>query len=225
MSQGPSARYGVTTSLDILQYEDLFLRDLFVQIRGDQEPLDVFDDESRAASVQRRYRYGQTSKEALRHLAIRQSAAMDVATAITAVPDLGSTAAKIIDRGTACRVLINELREVVRHYALMNLSAGSDFAVRMVELMDMAEETIDWELHDAIPTIGKVLATGGSVVRFRDARYVRNHAPTKLDPTGPQWYERAPVVSASSHALRPPHGDRHMMRRARVTSGISLSFP
>jgi hypothetical protein len=194
MRQDSSARYGTTTSLDVLQYEDLFLRDLFVQIRSDQEPLEVVDDDSRGASVLRRYRYGEAAKQALRHLAIRQSAAMDVARAIATVADLGSTAAKIIQRGTACRVLINELREVVRHHALMNLNTGTDFALRMAELMDMADETIDWELSEAIPLIEKVLP-GGSPVRFRNARYIRNHAPTKLDPTGPQWYERAPLVS------------------------------
>jgi len=186
---------GDTSSLDVLRYEDLFLKDLFGRVRRDQDPIETVDYESRAASVERRYRYGQACKQSLRCLAIRQSAAMDVAKTVMSTPELAQAGAKMIERGTVCRPLINELRVVVRAQGPMNLNSGYDFAGRMAELMEMADETIDWELNDAIPLIEGWLVVSCSAPRFHGARYITNHAPTRLNPAGPRWYERAPVVS------------------------------
>jgi hypothetical protein len=183
------------SSLAVLRYEDLFLKDLFCRIRRDQDPIETPDYDSRAASVERRYRYGQACKQSLRCLAIRQSAAMDVAKAAMSMPQLAEASAKMIERGTLCRPLINELRVVVRAQGPMNLNSGYDFAGHMAALMEMADETIDWELNDAIPLIEGWVVASRSAPRFRGARYVTRHAPTRLNPDGPRWYERAPVVS------------------------------
>jgi hypothetical protein len=120
---------------------------------------------------------------------------MDVASAIDAIPALRATAAGIRERRTGCRALINELRDVTRTTTPMGLNVGQHFDERLAELMAMAEMTIDWELDQAIPTIEKALDPRPGSAPFRSAHYVRVHAPTKLDPSGPRWYERAPVVS------------------------------
>jgi hypothetical protein len=58
----------------------------------------------------------------------------------------------------------------------------------------MAMDTIAWELAEALPQIEKSIDARTRAL-LRSARYVQLHAPTKLGPSGPCWFEQAPVVS------------------------------
>jgi len=183
------------TSLQFLRYEDLRLQELLTQVRRDQNPVGVVDDRSRAASVERRYRYGQAAKQILGHLALRQRAAIDVAVAIRPRSELRATSDEIIDRATRCRALIDELQDILRSHPLMSLNAEGDFAPRLAQLAELAGATIHWELREGIPLIEKAINAGLPVSGFHDGLYVVRHARCKLNSGGPQWYERAPIVS------------------------------
>jgi hypothetical protein len=150
-------------SLQFLRYEDLLLQELVAQVQSDRNPVEVVDYSSRSASVERRYRYGQAAKQILRHLALRQCAAIDVASAIRLGPELRTPSDEIVDRATRCRALIDELREILRSHPLMSLNAEGDFAPRLAQLADLAGATIHWELRAGIPLIEEAINVGLSV--------------------------------------------------------------
>jgi hypothetical protein len=172
------------TSLDVLEREDLLLRDFFKQI-----------EENRGESVEQRYTYGNASKQVIRHVSVRQSALIDVATSISEIPSLCQIAERMIDRATARRELIHELVVMSRSVQGMYLNSGQDFDGPLTSLIGAISVEVDWELSDAIPQIRQVLDTPAKLVILRSARYVTRHAPTTLTVSGPRWYERAPVVS------------------------------
>lgn len=172
------------TSLDALERVDLELKDLFRQVVDSQGP-----------SVEQRYRYGVLVKEALHQLAVRQASVVDVAVTIDFCQDLSATATGLLERATACRSLIDELGDMARGVQPIWLNVGQDFDTPFRALADLASSTIEWELSEAIPLIRKELGPSTSTRSLRSAKYVQSHAPLRLDPSGPRWYERAPVIS------------------------------
>ena len=172
------------TSLDSLRDENLLLQGLIRRI-----------DENRGSSVEARYNYGNAAKQIIRHVAIRQSSLMDVATAITEVPGLRSTARRMIDKGTDRRVLIDEVGGLSRNIQGLYLNQGQDFDGPLTALIHEMSPEMEWELADAIPLIRLTLSPKDAASRFSTARYVERHAPTSLNTSGPRWYEHAPVIS------------------------------
>ena len=77
----------------------------------------------------------------------------------------------------------------------MSLNQGQDFDGPLVSLIDAVAPELNWELAEAIPLIRESLSTEDVVTLFCSARYAKRHAPTKLCVKGPQWYERAPIIS------------------------------
>lgn len=104
------------TSLDLLESENLFLRDLFGQL-----------DKCRSSSVGGRYKYGNLAKQTIRHLAIRQSSLMNVAVAITSIPALRATGERMKERGTDRRRIYDDLGDMARNVPVMSLNQGQDF--------------------------------------------------------------------------------------------------
>jgi hypothetical protein len=172
------------TSLDALERENLLLRGLFAQI-----------GESRASSVDGRYDYGNAAKQIIRHLAVRQSSLMNVGNAISKVPALRSTAARMIDRGTDRRSLIDQVGDMSRTIQGMYLNQGQDFDGPLTALINAVGPEIDWELSDALPLIRRSLSAKDAAKLFSSARYMERHAPTTLNTSGPRWHEHAPVIS------------------------------
>ena len=184
------------SSLEVLKQEDLNLRHLFERIGQLTDPcFKIIGYDDQATEVLRRYEYATLAKEILLCLAVRQSAAMDVAKAISAKPELAPTATKIVERGTVCRPIIRELRRMRRSGNPMSLALNTQFEDALRGLLEVSSITIEWELREAIPHIVGSLETDGGVIPFRKAGYVRRHAPRRLCLSGPKWYESAPVVS------------------------------
>lgn len=184
------------SSLEVLKQEDLRLRDYFQRINQLLDPafqISGYDD--RATEVLRRYEYATVVKEVLFRLAVRQSAAMDVAKTIAARQELAPTAAKIVERGTLCRPMLHELRQMRRLENPMSLAVDSEFEEALRSLLKVSSITIEWELQEAIPRIAQSFDDVSAVAPFRTADFVRRHAPRRLCLSGPQWYESAPVVS------------------------------
>jgi hypothetical protein len=187
---------GDVTSFDVLRSEDRRLKQLFSTIRDEYQQVEVVTGRSEAALVDLRYSYGNKAKQVLYRLAVRQSAATDVARAISRHAPLLSTSEQMVRNCTRCRSLINRLRILALSYETTDLVTDCrEFSMRMFRLIDMAEAAIDWELGNAIPLIEETLCRAAKVASFRDARYVMRHAPTRLNPAGPRWYEHAPIIS------------------------------
>jgi len=172
------------TSLDLLQSENLILGDLFDQI-----------DEHRGPSVEDRYDYGNLAKRVINHLALRQSALMNVATAILPIPELHLTGIRMKDRGTTRRVDFDEVGDLARDVSVMDLNQGQDFDGPLGTLIEAASREMDWELSEAIPLIRRSLNAENLDSLFSSAQYIRHHAPTTLSTSGPRWYEHAPIIS------------------------------
>jgi hypothetical protein len=172
------------TSLDVLVSADVSLQELFVEVEQAQGP-----------SVEQRYRYGELAREVLSLLAVRQASVTDVAGAVAAIPELRQVETELLECAMACRPMIDELVDMSVGVQGMYLNLGQDFDWPFQALMDEASSTIMWELEDAIPRIVRVLAAHEVDVDFRSARFVRHHAPRRLNPSGARWYEHAPVIS------------------------------
>jgi hypothetical protein len=178
------ASEGPKTSLDVLRREDRTLLDLFERI-----------GQTRKSTVDTRYDYGNSAKEIIRHMAVRQSSLMDVALVSSDVPDLHTVGARMRDRGTAQRTLIDQVADMSRGIQGISLNQGQDFDGPLHRLIEEVSHEIEWELSEAIPLIERTLPTGDGIRHLKSARYVERHAPTKVNPSGPRWYENAPVVS------------------------------
>jgi hypothetical protein len=170
--------------LDLLESENAVLRGLFAKIH-----------DSRGPSVEDRYDYGNSAKEIIRHLAVRQSSLMNVAAAIASTPALRSTGARMSKGGTDRRRAYDEVGDMSRNVEVMNLDQGQDFDGPLMALIDTVAPEIDWELADAIPLIRSSMTTNDFAARFCSARYAQRHAPSRLSVKGPRWYERAPIIS------------------------------
>jgi hypothetical protein len=173
-----------STSLDLLQHEDLVLRDFFARI-----------NETRGSSVESRYDYGNIAKEIIEHVSTRQSCLMDIANALSAIPALQPTAARMADRAKDRRPLIDQLGDLSRSIQGISLNAGQDFDGPLASLIALISPEIEWELSEAIPLIQRSFDHDAEEVTFESASYVTRHAPTHLNLSGRRWYEHAPVVS------------------------------
>jgi hypothetical protein len=192
------------TSLDVLQREDVTLKDLFERITRTRE-----------SNVDSRYDYGNAAKAIIRHVAIREASLMDVGTATSSTPGLQAIGSRLLERGNSCRELFDQVGDMSRGIQGMYLNQGQDFDGPLTTLIEAVSLEIDWELSEAIPLIRRWLRPCDGKSRLRSARYIERHAPTRLDPSGPRWFEHSPVASRvltlydhlRDHP-RPSRGDR-----------------
>jgi hypothetical protein len=77
----------------------------------------------------------------------------------------------------------------------INLRTGQDFDTEVEELIQVVGTEIEWDLAEAIPELEASLQHNHRQDELKSARHLRTHAPTNLDPRGPRWRERAPVIS------------------------------
>jgi len=180
------ALHGTTSgnALDLLEKEDLELRRLFTVLR-----------QHRGASVEDRADYGNAAKDVIRHLATREASLVEVAEFIADRPELSPLADEMHDRMGMRRRHIDRVERMSRGVQGISLNVGQDFDEEMQEVEQIVGTEIEWELNEAIPRIQHVLSDAGQDESLKSAEHVQKHAPTKLDPRGPRWFERAPVVS------------------------------
>jgi hypothetical protein len=171
-------------ALDLLEEEDLELRRLFTSLRLKRGP-----------SVLDRAEYGDLAKKTIRHLATREAALVDVAKVADTDPALREISERFEASMHERRPHIGRVEKMSRGVQGINLRIGQDFDNDMLELMQIVGTEIEWELGRALPEIkGKLQATE-RVDELKTADHLRSHAPTNLNPDGPRWRERAPVVS------------------------------
>ena len=171
-------------SLDVLTNEDHFLLKLFDGLAL-----------SRGSSVEERYAYGNLAKECIRHVAVRQSSIVDITRVLEDVPELRTERERLFRGAVERRQLFDQSAMMARGVPLTALGLGQDFDGIFDQLIDALKCEIQWELSGVLSTIRSTLVERQAVGKLRGARYVRRHAPTYLSLKGPQWYERAPVIS------------------------------
>ncbi len=169
------------SALDLLETEDMEVRDLFDQLQATRGP-----------SVDDRADHGILAKQLIRHVATREAALDDVARALSDT-DLRPLAERIASGMTERRQHIDRVEHMSRGIQGINLNAGQDFEGELQALIDVLRPEIAWELDEAIPMVRRHLDEGDDLA-LHGAHRVATHAPTSLSPTGPKWYERAPVV-------------------------------
>jgi hypothetical protein len=172
------------TALDLLERQDLELRSVFTRFRA-----------SRGPTVEERAEYGDLAKTAIRHVATREAALVDVAQVVADVPALGAVADRLARDLKPRRVAIDRVEKMSRGVQGINLNTGQDFDKEMNALIQIVGSEIEWDLEEGIPAVRSVLEQSGKVDELQSADKVAKHAPTNLHPGGSRWYERAPVLS------------------------------
>ena len=171
-------------ALDLLEREDLELRRLFTVLR-----------QHRGETVEDRSDYGNAAKDVIRHIATREAALVEVAGSLSDHEELDEVSAQLQDRMGKRREHIDRVEKMSRGVQAINLNMGQDFDAEMLELEQIVGTEIEWELSEAIPQIQHTMGDSGSDDGMKSARHVEKHAPTRLEPSGPRWVERAPVIS------------------------------
>jgi hypothetical protein len=171
-------------ALELLESEDLELRELFTELR-----------QHRGASVEDRAEYGDIAKEIVRHAAIREAALIDVAEVASDDPRLRQLSARIEQGRSSSRPHLDRVEKMSRGVQGINLRTGQDFDAEMEELIQLIGTEIEWDLGEAIPELRASFEDSHREQELKSARHLRKHAPTNLDPEGPRWRERAPVIS------------------------------
>lgn len=63
------------------------------------------------------------------------------------------------------------------------------------QLIDTVRPDIERDLAEVIPAVRSWVSKSDEEDLLKSADYVVRHAPTVLNPEGPRWYERVPVIS------------------------------
>lgn len=171
-------------ALELLESEDLQLRELFTELR-----------QRRGTSVEDRAEYGAIAKEIVRHVAIREAALVDVAEVASEDPRLHGLGSRIEHGRSTSRPHIDRVEKMSRGVQGINLRTGQDFDAELEELIQVIGTEIEWDLGEAIPELQASFQGSHREDELKSARHLRKHAPTKLDPSRPRWRERAPVIS------------------------------
>jgi hypothetical protein len=171
------------SAVDLLESEDLELQELFAGLRRNRGP-----------SVEERAKYGDLAKEAIRHLATREAAVVNVSDVVADDPSLGEVAERLQKSMQEHRPFLDRVEKMSRGVQGINLRVGQDFDGEIEELMQVVGAEMEWELDVAVPKL-KGATEADSENGLKTAEYLSSHAPTNLHPEGPRWWERAPLVS------------------------------
>jgi hypothetical protein len=167
-----------------LEREDIELQSVFSRVRSLQ-----------GESVEERYEYGDLAKTAIRRVATREAALVDVATVAAGAPELQGLTERFERLSPARREALDTVEKMSRGVQGINLNTGQDFTKEFIDLMRIVGSEIEWDLREGIPTVRNVLAQHDMVQNLTSAGKVARRAPTNLSPEGPRWFEHAPIIS------------------------------
>lgn len=172
------------TSLDLLEREDRRIMELWRQI-----------DEKRGTSVEDRADYGNLAKLLIRHLAVREAAALDVADGLSQEQPLRGLGERFAGQPESRREHMDRVERLSRGIQGIDLNTGQDFDGALLELFAVLRPQLEWDLDEGIPEVRSSVPPERCEELFHTPAHVSRHAPTSLDPHGPTWWERAPVIS------------------------------
>lgn len=172
------------SALGLLEVEDLQLRDLFGELR-----------QHRGTSVEDRAAYGDVAKEIVNHVATREAALVEVSKVAARELETSGFAERLEDATPVRRPHLDRVEKMSRGVQGIDVRTGQDFDGEMEALIQVVGTEIEWELDEMLPALRGALGRSGRNVDMKSAEHIKRHAPTGLDPHGPRWWERAPVVS------------------------------
>ncbi len=108
---------------------------------------------------------------------------------------LHGVTARIQESMRAHRPLVDRLERMSRGVQGINLNVGQDFDEVLQELTQVVGTEIEWELSVGLPEIKGSLTRSDREEEPKSAGHLLRHAPTNLDPAGPRWWERVPLIS------------------------------
>ncbi len=178
------SEHGDGNALDLLEREDIALRQAFGKVRTTRGP-----------AVEERADYGDLAKSVIQRVATREAALVDVASVVSGVPELETLSHRLEHHSAVRRQVIDRVEKMSRGVQGINLNTGQDFDTEFTEMMQIVGSEIEWDLDEAIPALRKALEEQGRSGALTSAATVAKRAPTNLSPAGPRWYERAPVLA------------------------------
>lgn len=174
------------TSLDMLENEDRRILAISAEV-----------DDNRDTAIEDRAEYGNRAKLLIRHFAAREAALLDVADGLmsSSEPPLSELGERFVGDPQPRRQLMDRVEKMSRGVQGINLNTGQDFDAELRGLLEQVRPELEWDLAQGIPRVRRQLPAERQSELFHSADHVARHAPTNLDPKGPRWWERAPVVS------------------------------
>jgi hypothetical protein len=151
--------------------------------------------ETKGPGVIERADYGAMAKRLIRHMATREAAAEDVVVGLSALDGTDELVSRFVGDQAARRRHLDTVETMSRGVQGIDLNTGQDFDGELQALLAEVGPQLRWELDSGIPAVRGRADLAALESRLHDADYVAKHAPTHLDPDGPRWWERAPVVS------------------------------
>ena len=153
-----------------LEFEDGALLTLFDKLESSTGP-----------AVTARYDHGNQGKRLIRRIARREAAKADLVDTLSGIPELGEVRHRLMGAMLERRNAINSLDLMSRGVRPIDLNKTHDFDAAVAELRRVVLPEINWELAEGIAAIRTSL-TANQRATVHSARYLRRHAPTKLDP-------------------------------------------
>jgi len=175
---------GELDALDVLEQADRELARMLEDYRA-----------TRGGGVERRAEHGNTAKEIVRQLGVREAAHDNVAASVEGNADLAEVHQQLTAATAERRRAIDQVESMSRGIQGINLFQGQDFEGAMDQLMAVLSPELDHELDQLIPAIRRAVPDEERAGTFPSESYLRHHAPTSLSPKGPRWYERLGPVS------------------------------
>jgi hypothetical protein len=172
------------TALDVLEYEDHHLRELFDQLA-----------DTSGQSVSDRSTHGDLGKQLVRRLAIREGAKLDIVHRLRSEQGLSDLLSRFDGAIEVRRKAIDHLDLLARGVTALDLNQGQDFDRAIKRVREAIEPEIDWELTTGIPTIRKQVSAEDCARLLHDGRYLRKHAPTLPGVGDGRWYERSGILT------------------------------
>jgi hypothetical protein len=162
--------------------------------RAIEEVLRRFCETENSSAIENRSDHGNMGKQLVRRMAVREAAREHIAD-VLARSELSEISIRFRQGCTARRAAMNRIEKMSRSIQEIHLNAGQDFDSAVESLQAIVTPEIRWELGEAIPLIQRTLSSSRRSTLFHRARYIRKHAPAKVNPNGPKWYEHDRFVS------------------------------
>ena len=129
----------------------------------------------RGSSVEERAEYGDLAKAAIRHLATREAASVDVAKGTSIDPNLQVITERFVASFHVHRPYIDRVEKMSRGVQGINLRIGQDFESDMQGLMQIVGTEIEWEHGGALPAIKGSLQRPHVDEQLKSADHVSKH--------------------------------------------------
>lgn len=134
-------------------------------------------------------RRGMEAKFIIRHLAIREAARDDVVRALSALDGSDDVAPMTDSDRRPMREAISHATAMTGGISASQLNVGQPFR----HVMQHAREIFEADWNDQLDAVCRELRARDDL-NLHSALHIRRRSPARLNPSGPHWYERIPLI-------------------------------